>query len=41
MDAVPQRLKAVNIEYCLNPWLMQHTQSTNLDEVVPMKTDRF
>ena len=41
MDAVPQRLKAVNIEYCLNPWLMQHMQSTNLDAVIPMKTDRF
>ena len=43
MDAVPQRLKAENIDHMFESLanIMQHMHSTNLDEVVPMKTDRF
>ena len=43
MDAVPQRLKAENIDHLFESLatIMQHMQSTNLEEVVPMKTDRF
>ena len=43
MDAVPQRLKAENIDHMFESLanIMQHMRSTNLDEVVPMKTDRF
>ena len=43
MDAVHQRLKAENIDHMFESLanIMQHMHSTNLDEVVPMKTDRF
>ena len=42
-DAVSQRLKAENIDHMFESLanIMQHIHSTNLDEVVPMKTDRF
>ena len=43
MDAVPQRLKAENIDHMFESLanIMQYIHSTNLDEVVPLKTDRF
>ena len=42
-DAVSQRLKAENIDHMFESLanIMQYIHSTNLDEVVPLKTDRF